>query len=782
MSTCTSSGRPRVLSEEIEYLLNESLCHSFPDLGNIADFFPVLGANLEKYGDDYASPSVVMVCNYLRAQDPYLFCKRGTEDIAKVIMNNFRNSEMVQQVSLRSGYLVSFKLSWEWMAKRIQNMLNDGIYTWAPIYGGLRRAIVEFPTWDMDSNMHADVFRSRYIRDMLVRMFEYSRVDVSLNVNHGSSRKRVFDENMVQKFFIVEQGEFKERGKHGHPLFVGRAGGRGCSMNVDIDLRRLWSSIMEEHADLILYITPVRLRGYVEKCITAAKDVKWVKDDGKCQISCCAYQTSINEKGKLACLLDEFRNYSEAGSLVEIGKAAGYTCTAESFFESALRYTYLKTPRRVDVSFSLDEMLDVKGNTLVYLLNIQAFIRSIIETPRRGTFKLTKALVAKERELGLHIVRFTDVIEEACLRVSAHMVCEYLYDLCKKFMSCYGEHCAPNRASLGVRRPLRGLEEFLSSKEGKLATVNCFIPWPVSKARCENPRFEMFSMFVTIFSDFQEGNLCGHIRVSDAYGIVPDGWVTLFADEIGHVCYYKRCWCDPSRIKNDSFIWFGNPSSRHAVAFSSSIEIHMDLTITTQKEKDCKDACYEIYIESEQKLSFWEEQNKTKCDTLSYESNDGILQIHYILLRDAVDTTMEFRFESHVPNLIGFKVHGHVFAYYGDGVLDEKHRCMQMFYEAVIFQTDGAYVLAGEKLQLQRSVLSVPANGCLMIKAFLKDVKSGEVIVDTTHEYRAIPTGISEWKMPVPAKNGKNGGKGEKGEKGTFYFTVNWSRGPGIIS
>ncbi|GKE60072.1 hypothetical protein Tco_1510439, partial [Tanacetum coccineum] len=304
------------------------------------------------------------------------------------------------------------------------------------------------------------------------------------------------------------------------------------------------------------------------------------------------------------------------------------------------------------------------------------------------------------------------------------------------------------------------LEEFLSSE---VDTVNCFIPWPVSHAKPENPRFEMFSMFVSIYSHFQEGNLCGYIRVSNVYGLMPDGWVTSFTDDIGHVYYYTRPWCNSLRINNNSSIWFGNPSSCHAVAFSSSIEIHMHLVITTQKEKDCKDACYEIYSEYERKLSSWEEDKKSKCDTLSYPSKDGLLQIHYILLRDAVDTTMEFRFESRVPNLNGFKVRGYVFSYYGDGVLGEKDDSMQMFYKAIIFKTDCACVLAGDKLQLERSVLSVPANGCLMIEAFLEDDKSGEVIVNVTYKYPAIPTSISEWEMHMPAKNGK---------KDTFYFTV----------
>ncbi|GKC59814.1 hypothetical protein Tco_1087412, partial [Tanacetum coccineum] len=43
-----------------------------------------------------------------------------------------------------------------------------------------------------------------------------------------------------------------------------------------------------------------------------------------------------------------------------IGKAGGYSLTAESVFVSALKYTYLRTPRLVEVTFSLDEMLDVK--------------------------------------------------------------------------------------------------------------------------------------------------------------------------------------------------------------------------------------------------------------------------------------------------------------------------------------------------------------------------------------------------------------------------------------
>lgn len=98
-------------------------------------------------------------------------------------------------------------------------------------------------------------------------------------------------------------------------------------------------------------------------------------------------------------------------------------------------------------------------------------------------------------------------------------------------------------------------------------------------------------------------------------------------------------------------------------------------------------------------------------------------------------------------------------------MLDEINESMQEFFKAIIYKPEGACVSTGEKLQLKRSVLSVPATRCLMIESYLKD-ESGEVIVDKTEPYRAKPTGISEWAM--------------HGEKGTFYLTVNWRKGSGI--
>ncbi|GKE04757.1 anticodon-binding aminoacyl-tRNA synthetase, class 1a, partial [Tanacetum coccineum] len=40
-----------------------------------------------------------------------------------------------------------------------------------------------------------------------------------------------------------------------------------------------------------------------------------------------------------------------------------------------------------------------------------------------------------ERELGLHLLRFTEVLEEVSTYLTPHILCKYVYDLCVKFDS-----------------------------------------------------------------------------------------------------------------------------------------------------------------------------------------------------------------------------------------------------------------------------------------------------------------------------------------------------------
>lgn len=177
MSTSSSSTKPPEIWELIVDHFDHSLSLVYPELNETCRFADIKGEALEKYGDDYICSSVLKICTKLRSKDPKLFLKTGSEDIAKLIVNNLPKSDMIPHVSIHNGCFLTFKLSWEWMAKRINNMLADGIKTWAPTID-VRTAVVRLPERAIGSNLHADTIRATFIKETLSHMFMYSGVEV----------------------------------------------------------------------------------------------------------------------------------------------------------------------------------------------------------------------------------------------------------------------------------------------------------------------------------------------------------------------------------------------------------------------------------------------------------------------------------------------------------------------------------------------------------------------------------------------------------------------------
>ncbi|PWA99248.1 AAA+ ATPase domain-containing protein [Artemisia annua] len=355
-----------------------------------------------------------------------------------------------------------------------------------------------------------------------------------------------------------------------------------------------------------------------------------------------------------------------------------------------------------------------------------------------------QALAGKERELGLHLVEFTGVVEKACRNFVPHLLCEYLFDLSKLFMSY---HLAIGKASVKLCRAT----EVVISQCFHLLGINPSQLNPFrlsSQPRCldvENAhrfsrsRFELFTMRVFVAHPaFDKGSIFGKIWVNDE-NLARSDW-TMAHDDHCYVSYFDHEWHQPLNITYGSLIPFGDPSCRRSVPISNPLKVHVLLHAMS----DDKQHCYLLFHgRNDEILSRkWYDMEQdaecpeAECGAMELESRVGTVLINYILLKNAVDALMELQFWSHKHN-VSVKIHGSIIAYYGEDLIKDGDILGR--YKAVIFRTTN-FTSTERKgaLPLHRSLLAVPANKCLTIKANLVDVTSGKNYV---HEesYRAAP-------------------------------------------
>ncbi|XP_074273706.1 arginine--tRNA ligase, chloroplastic/mitochondrial-like [Silene latifolia] len=264
----------------------------------------------------------------------------------------------------------------------------------------------------------------------------------------------------------------KIEGKRIPLIVVKRDGG----FNYDTtDLAALWYRLNEEKADWIIYVTDAGQREHFEMVFHAAKQAGWLPRENNeyPKVTHVGFGLVLGEDGKRFCtrssevvrlvdLLDEAKNRSKH-ALIQRGKDSEWTeeeldQTAEAVGYGAVKFFDLRDNRNTNYTFNFDQMLQDKGKTAVYLLYSHARICSIIRKSGKNIEELKKGGVlaldhADERTLGLHLLQFSEIVEEACTNLLPNVICEYLYGLSEDFTQFY-TNCKVNGSAEETSRLL----------------------------------------------------------------------------------------------------------------------------------------------------------------------------------------------------------------------------------------------------------------------------------------------------------------------------------------
>ncbi|GJT48078.1 arginine--tRNA ligase, chloroplastic/mitochondrial [Tanacetum coccineum] len=382
-------------------------------------------------------------------------------------------------------------------------------------------------------------------------------------------------------------------------------------------------------------------------------------------------------------------------------------------------FSFLKRHRLVECIFDIDEILNEELSSFM-LEDKQTF--KMISSNTRGYGKCENYVTNEYINYKSAWVS-NWVIEKACAGLVPNFVCDYLYDLSKLFTSYYRKGFSQVEILSSERRiPCRELAE--------------------TRSKYLNSQFEIFLMTVDVEDlTLDEYDIFRTVWVIDTLGARANGWTMSDENDCCFVTYFKREWHNPVGTFNGSCIPFGDPSCPHSVPVSSFIEVYVLVQVLSKNRDRYYKICYVSHVVSFS--DFWVGQGKVKSGTLQFSSNAGLVGLNYILLKEAVDASVELTFSS--TSDVSLQVYGSIMAYYGDGVVKDDDGTLGQL-KAVLFRTKKSELNGNQvPLEMHKSVLAVPADGCLMTEAFLMDVKTKKVIVDEMMEYHVRPGNADNW-------------------------------------
>lgn len=206
------------------------------------------------------------------------------------------------------------------------------------------------------------------------------------------------------------------------------------------------------NADHLIYVVDARQALHFKQVFEIARRVGFI--DEHVETSHVAFGTMLGKDGKpfktrdggTVKLLDLLVEAEERAreQLVERNpdmSADDAQAIARSVGISAVKYADLSRNRTSDYKFDMDEMLALQGNTAPYLQYALVRVNRIVAgVDENALSDEVRDLEASEADLAFELSRYADVVQLMLKDCEPHLLCEYLYNLCRLFSSFY-EQC-----------------------------------------------------------------------------------------------------------------------------------------------------------------------------------------------------------------------------------------------------------------------------------------------------------------------------------------------------
>ncbi|KAG5501017.1 hypothetical protein GH5_04606 [Leishmania sp. Ghana 2012 LV757] len=223
------------------------------------------------------------------------------------------------------------------------------------------------------------------------------------------------------------------------------------------DMAATYHRFIMEKMNRVIYCTDVGQYEHFRMCMQTAKDMGWMEHatwdhagfglvtgaDGK------KIKTRSGETAKLKDLMDEAVERSlailrerEAGDRSQGHSETEIQRLSNIIGIGAIKYFDLKQTRTGDYAFSYDKMLDLSGNTAVFLLYQYARICSIKRkagVPDEELLKITDISLEtpQEKNLALCALRFQTVVLKTVEDLFPHHLADFAYELMTNFSNFF---------------------------------------------------------------------------------------------------------------------------------------------------------------------------------------------------------------------------------------------------------------------------------------------------------------------------------------------------------